>query len=167
MATGIQIGALTAICASYAGYLVAPMGIALRLLLGAAGLFAAFYHGVPDLLRLVVAVGVPAGLAFAAIRLWRPNRCGRDNRRMRMLKHMMLALALLAPGLAAAQQPANTGPTLQAIRARGAVSCGISTGDPAWSQPDSRGIWQGMDADTAAPSPPRCSAARTSWSGST
>ena len=64
-----------------------------------------------------------------------------------MLKHMMLALALLAPGLAAAQQPANTGPTLQAIRARGAVSCGISTGDPAWSQPDSRGEWQGMDTD--------------------
>ena len=64
-----------------------------------------------------------------------------------MLKPTLLALALLAPGLAAAQQPANTGPTLQAIRARGAVSCGISTGDPAWSQPDSRGIWQGMDAD--------------------
>jgi general L-amino acid transport system substrate-binding protein len=64
-----------------------------------------------------------------------------------MLKHMMLALALLAPGIAAAQQAMAPGPTLQAIRARGAVSCGISTGDPAWSQPDSRGVWQGMDAD--------------------
>ena len=64
-----------------------------------------------------------------------------------MLKQTLLALALLAPGIAAAQTTAATGPTLAAIRARGAVSCGISTGDPAWSQPDSRGIWQGMDAD--------------------
>lgn len=64
-----------------------------------------------------------------------------------MLKQTLLALALLAPGVAAAQNAVATGPTLTAIRARGAVSCGISTGDPAWSQPDSRGIWQGMDAD--------------------
>ncbi len=64
-----------------------------------------------------------------------------------MLKPFLLALALLAPGIAAAQQAASAGPTLSAVRARGALSCGISTGDPAWSQPDSRGIWQGMDAD--------------------
>jgi general L-amino acid transport system substrate-binding protein len=64
-----------------------------------------------------------------------------------MLKQTLLALALLLPGVAEAQTTAATGPTLTAIRARGAVSCGISTGDPAWSQPDSRGIWQGMDAD--------------------
>jgi hypothetical protein len=41
----------------------------LRLLLGAAGLFAAFYHGVPDLLRLAVAVGVPATMALAQLAL--------------------------------------------------------------------------------------------------
>ncbi len=64
-----------------------------------------------------------------------------------MLKQTLLALALLMPAMAEAQTTAATGPTLAAIRARGAVSCGISTGDPAWSQPDSRGIWQGMDAD--------------------
>jgi general L-amino acid transport system substrate-binding protein len=64
-----------------------------------------------------------------------------------MLKSFLIALALLAPGIAAAQQAASPGPTLAAVRARGTLSCGISTGDPAWSQPDSRGIWQGMDAD--------------------
>ena len=64
-----------------------------------------------------------------------------------MLNRILFALALLAPGVAAAQGSVATGPTLTAIRARGAVSCGISTGDPAWSQPDSRGVWQGMDAD--------------------
>ncbi|WP_149541247.1 amino acid ABC transporter substrate-binding protein [Siccirubricoccus phaeus] len=60
---------------------------------------------------------------------------------------LLLAAPLLAPPAAAQQGPAAAGPTLAAIRARGALSCGISTGDPAWSQPDSRGEWQGMDAD--------------------
>jgi len=64
-----------------------------------------------------------------------------------MLRHTLFALALLAPGIAAAQQASSPGPTLSAVRARGALSCGISTGDPAWSQPDSRGVWQGMDTD--------------------
>jgi general L-amino acid transport system substrate-binding protein len=57
-------------------------------------------------------------------------------------------LPRLLPAAALAQTAAaSPGPTLAAVRARGALSCGISTGDPAWSQPDSRGVWQGMDAD--------------------
>jgi hypothetical protein len=75
VATGIQLGALTAICAAYAGFLLAPMGPPLRLLLGAAGLFAAFYHGVPDAVRLAIALGVPGVMALAQrIRLPRPVR---------------------------------------------------------------------------------------------
>ncbi|MBL6454764.1 TRAP transporter fused permease subunit [Belnapia sp. T6] len=75
VATAIQLGALTAICAAYAGFLLAPMGMAVRLLLGAAGLFAAFYHGVPDLVRLAVAVLVPAAIALAqGLRAPRPVR---------------------------------------------------------------------------------------------
>ena len=64
-----------------------------------------------------------------------------------MLKSLATALGLLLAGGAAAQTVAPPGPTLSAVRARGALSCGISTGDPAWSAPDSRGEWQGMDAD--------------------
>ncbi|TCZ56579.1 amino acid ABC transporter substrate-binding protein [Roseicella aquatilis] len=64
-----------------------------------------------------------------------------------MLRRIMLAAGLLLAGGAQAQQVAPPGPTLSAVRARGMLSCGISTGDPAWSQPDSRGVWQGMDAD--------------------
>ncbi len=61
---------------------------------------------------------------------------------------LALALTLGAALPAVAQTaPAAAGPTLAAVKARGVLSCGISTGDPAWSQPDSRGIWQGMDAD--------------------
>ena len=63
-----------------------------------------------------------------------------------MLRRLAFAIAMLLAGGAAAQT-VTPGPTLAAVRARGALSCGISTGDPAWSQPDSRGIWQGMDAD--------------------
>ncbi|MEN0073359.1 MAG: TRAP transporter fused permease subunit [Paracraurococcus sp.] len=57
LATAIQVVALTALCAAYAGFLVAPLGMPARLLLAAAGLFAAFYHGVPDLLRLGIGAG--------------------------------------------------------------------------------------------------------------
>jgi TRAP transporter 4TM/12TM fusion protein len=58
LALGIQAAALTAIAAGYAGFLLAPLGVLLRLLLGAAGLFAAFYHGVPDAARFAAAAGV-------------------------------------------------------------------------------------------------------------
>jgi TRAP-type uncharacterized transport system fused permease subunit len=71
MATTIQLGALTAICASYAGFLMGPMGRVTRLLLGGAGLVAAFYHGVPNEVRLVLAVGAPGLLAVAQVMLLR------------------------------------------------------------------------------------------------
>jgi TRAP transporter 4TM/12TM fusion protein len=67
LATGIQLAALTAICAGYAGFLLRPMGLPARLLLGAAGLAAAFYHGVPDLVRLGIAAGVLAGITAAQL----------------------------------------------------------------------------------------------------
>ncbi|MBU8542573.1 MULTISPECIES: amino acid ABC transporter substrate-binding protein [Roseomonadaceae] len=43
--------------------------------------------------------------------------------------------------------PAAAGPTLDAIRARGLLVCGIHTGVAGFALPDSRGEWQGMDAD--------------------
>jgi TRAP transporter 4TM/12TM fusion protein len=64
LVVAIQAVALAAIAAGYAGYLRAPLGWLPRLVLGAAGLFAAFYHGVPDLLRLAVAAGALGGLAL-------------------------------------------------------------------------------------------------------
>lgn len=62
-ATGIQVAALTLITAAYAGFLLRPMGMALRLLLGAAGLFAAFGHVAPDGVRLAIGVGALAATA--------------------------------------------------------------------------------------------------------
>ncbi|MCO6418178.1 TRAP transporter fused permease subunit [Siccirubricoccus sp. KC 17139] len=71
LATLIQVAALTAICAGYAGYLLRPMGVAARCLLGVAGLVAAFYHGVPDLLRLGL---VALALGLVAVPQWLRSR---------------------------------------------------------------------------------------------
>lgn len=60
-----QAGALVLVTAAYAGFLLAPLGPALRLLLAAAGLAAAFLHLLPDGARLGLAVLVPAGVALA------------------------------------------------------------------------------------------------------
>ncbi|WP_431270218.1 TRAP transporter large permease subunit [Dankookia sp. P2] len=63
VATAIQATALTALCAAYAGYLLRPIGPVLRLALALAGAAAAFWHGIPDLLRLAAAAGALGGLA--------------------------------------------------------------------------------------------------------
>jgi general L-amino acid transport system substrate-binding protein len=53
----------------------------------------------------------------------------------------LLAGSVLASPMAAAQQ------TLEAIKARGQLVCGIGTGVAGFGLPDSRGVWQGMDVD--------------------
>lgn len=57
-----------------------------------------------------------------------------------------LAAAAVA-ACAAIITPAVAGPTLDAVRARGTLVCGIHTGVAGFALPDSRGVWQGMDAD--------------------
>ncbi|MCX7962284.1 MAG: amino acid ABC transporter substrate-binding protein [Burkholderiales bacterium] len=51
------------------------------------------------------------------------------------------AVALLAPGALFAQS------TLDAVRAKGFVQCGVNTGLAGFSQPDSKGVWRGLDVD--------------------
>jgi general L-amino acid transport system substrate-binding protein len=60
------------------------------------------------------------------------------------LSGLALGALCLAPvcGAADAQSP-----TLDAVRARGAVICGTSTGFPGFSMPDSRGVYRGLDVD--------------------
>lgn len=71
-AAAIQALALVLITSSYAGYLLRPLPLALRVLVGVIGLFAAFVHGVPDWVRLGLAggllVAIMAGQAAAARR---------------------------------------------------------------------------------------------------
>ena len=64
----------------------------------------------------------------------------------RALRSLLAAafLALLASGDATAQPAPDT---LAAIRARGALACGVSTGVAGLSQADSQGVWRGLDTD--------------------
>jgi len=63
----------------------------------------------------------------------------------------ILGAAALAGTLAlpaAAQQPAApAGATLDTIRARGNLICGVNTGLAGFAQPDSQGVWRGFDVD--------------------
>jgi len=62
-----------------------------------------------------------------------------------MFKRALAAAALVAAAFTAT--PAHAQATLDAVRARGQLVCGIHTGVAGFAQPDSRGEWQGMDVD--------------------
>ncbi|GAA0572817.1 TRAP transporter fused permease subunit [Craurococcus roseus] len=57
LAVAVQVAALVAITAAYAGYLAAPLRAAPRALLGASGFAAAFLHSLPAPTRLAAASG--------------------------------------------------------------------------------------------------------------
>ena len=57
----------------------------------------------------------------------------------------LAAMALTAGALLAG--PANAGKTLDAIKARGQLVCGVNTGLAGFSQADSAGNWSGLDVD--------------------
>ncbi|MEX8520720.1 MAG: amino acid ABC transporter substrate-binding protein [Leptothrix sp. (in: b-proteobacteria)] len=63
------------------------------------------------------------------------------------LSALAAALVLAASALLAAA-PAQAGKTLDAIKQRGSLNCGVSTGVAGFSAPDSQGHWSGLDADT-------------------
>jgi general L-amino acid transport system substrate-binding protein len=59
------------------------------------------------------------------------------------------AFAVLCATVAGSALAQNTipSPTLDAVRARGQLNCGIHTGVAGFASPDSRGVWQGFDVD--------------------
>lgn len=60
----------------------------------------------------------------------------------------MRVLILLALILAGGALAADRSATLDAIRARGNVVCGMQADNPPFSLPDSQGVWRGMDVDS-------------------
>jgi general L-amino acid transport system substrate-binding protein len=66
---------------------------------------------------------------------------------LRALGAAVLMTAAL-PALAQ-QQPATApnGATLDAIKSRGTLICGVNTGLAGFAQPDSQGVWKGFDVD--------------------
>ncbi|HWT09569.1 MAG TPA: TRAP transporter fused permease subunit, partial [Roseomonas sp.] len=63
-ATAVQVVALVLVTSAYAGFLLRPMGGPLRILLAAAGLFAAFGHIAPDSVRLPLAAAALGATAL-------------------------------------------------------------------------------------------------------
>ena len=61
-----------------------------------------------------------------------------------MLRNAMVA-AMAA--LLAWNTPATAGPTLDGVKQRGVLACGVNVGIAGFSLPDSQGVWRGMDAD--------------------
>jgi general L-amino acid transport system substrate-binding protein len=66
----------------------------------------------------------------------------------RLLTFAVGALALLAAALPSAAQSPAPADTVAAIRARGALLCGVAPATAGFSAPDSRGEWRGIDVDT-------------------
>jgi general L-amino acid transport system substrate-binding protein len=62
------------------------------------------------------------------------------------MKRTLLSLALGAAVSVAAVSAATAG-TLQDVKAKGFVQCGVSQGLPGFSNPDEKGNWTGLDVD--------------------
>jgi len=60
-------------------------------------------------------------------------------------KRALVTAAFAAPALA--PLTATAGPTLDAIKQKGVLRCGVNTGLLGFSAPDSQGKWTGLDAD--------------------
>jgi general L-amino acid transport system substrate-binding protein len=69
-----------------------------------------------------------------------------SRRRGRWLRAALAVIGLAMPAVAEAQGVA-AGPTLSAVRARGALICGSNTGSAGFGAPDSQGNYRGFDPD--------------------
>ncbi|WP_298924614.1 amino acid ABC transporter substrate-binding protein [uncultured Ramlibacter sp.] len=65
----------------------------------------------------------------------------------KLLDLRALAAATTLGALALAAAPAHAGKTIDAIKARGQLVCGVNTGLAGFSQADSAGNWSGLDVD--------------------
>ncbi|MGQ9372067.1 transporter substrate-binding domain-containing protein, partial [Azospirillum sp. A39] len=63
------------------------------------------------------------------------------------MKTGLLAAAAAAALTVAFAAGAHAGPTLDAIKQRGFVQCGVNTGLAGFGNPDSAGNWTGLDVD--------------------
>jgi len=68
------------------------------------------------------------------------NHAGENQLWTFMLKYLLVAAMLLAGASARAG-------TLESVRQKGFVSCGVNVGLGGFSMPDSKGIWRGLDVD--------------------
>jgi len=67
------------------------------------------------------------------------------NNTIRLAGISVALVSALSTGLTQAGAPPQS--TLDAVRAKGFVQCGVNTGLAGFSQPDSKGEWRGLDVD--------------------
>ena len=68
--------------------------------------------------------------------------------RARDVTRGLIAVSLLAGAALMGTAPvASAGPTLDSVKARGELVCGVHTGLYGFSAPDDKGVWRGIDAD--------------------
>jgi len=63
------------------------------------------------------------------------------------MKKLALAAATAALSLSFVSVSASAEGTLDAVKKKGFLQCGVSTGLPGFSNPDSKGEWKGLDVD--------------------
>jgi len=63
------------------------------------------------------------------------------------MKKLATAALAAASLFAAAPGPVFAQSTLDAVKAKGYLQCGVNTGLAGFSQPDSKGVWKGIDVD--------------------
>ncbi len=63
---------------------------------------------------------------------------------MKLTKTLVLSAAALSVAIAAT---ANAGETLDSVKKKGFIQCGVNTGLPGFSNPDDSGKWTGLDVD--------------------
>lgn len=66
---------------------------------------------------------------------------------MWLLRIGAIGTCVISVWLGALATPVRAGATLDAIKQRGEIVCGVNTGLAGFSAPDSRGEWRGMDVD--------------------
>lgn len=66
-----------------------------------------------------------------------------------MFKRFLLAATLLVSGMASGLVSAATAQaaTLDNVKQKGSISCGVNVGLGGFSMPDSKGVWRGLDVD--------------------
>jgi general L-amino acid transport system substrate-binding protein len=67
---------------------------------------------------------------------------------MDMMLYTYMAAGVVAATLLSAAGAAHAGKDLDAVKARGQLICGVSTGVTGFAQADSQGKWTGLDVDT-------------------
>ncbi|WP_456316237.1 amino acid ABC transporter substrate-binding protein [Teichococcus oryzae] len=66
---------------------------------------------------------------------------------LRTLGAAVLASVVAVPAMAQQPAPASGAATMEAVKSRGTLSCGVNTGLAGFAQPDSQGRWAGFDVD--------------------